>query len=141
MNAIDGDVVDGLNEALDLCEAGQFDSLVLGNDGANFSAGANLLLMYMAAQQGEWETIEKMVKSFQDVCRRLKYSSVPTISAPFNLTLGGGAKSLCGAMPYRPMLSYMGLVEVGVGLIPGGGGNIEMMAHNWYGRSISLKHL
>ena len=131
MNAIDGDIVNGLNEALDLCEDGQFDALVLGNDGANFSAGANLLLMYMAAQQGEWETIEKMVKSFQDVCRRLKYSSIPTVAAPFNLTLGGGAEvSLwCDAIQAHAEL-YMGLVEVGVGLIPGGGGNIEMMARN-----------
>jgi len=110
MNAIDGEVVDGMNEALDLCESGHFDALVLGNDGANFSAGANLLLMYMAAQQGEWDTIEKMVKSFQDVCRRLKYSSIPTVSAPFNLTLGGGAEVTlwCDAIQAHAEL-YMGL--------------------------------
>jgi 3-hydroxyacyl-CoA dehydrogenase len=126
--------VNGLNEALDLCESGKFDALVLANDGRNFSAGANLLLIGLAAREGQWDTIENMVKAFQDVCVRLKYSSIPTVAAPFDLTLGGGAEMAlwCNRIRAHAEL-YMGLVEVGVGLIPGGGGNIEMLARTLEG--------
>lgn len=134
MNAIDGDVMADMNEALDLCESGRFDALVLANDGPNFSVGANLFLLYMAAQQGEWKAIDDLVKVFQDTCVRLKYSRVPTVAAPFQMTLGGGAEvSLwCNRIRAHAEL-YMGLVEVGVGLIPGGGGNIEMLARSLEG--------
>ncbi len=134
MNAIDGDVIQGVNDALDLCEEGKFGALVLANDAPNFSVGANILLLYIAAQQEEWAQIDQMVKQFQDVCKRLKYSNVPTVAAPFQLTLGGGAEiSLwCNKIRAHAEL-YMGLVEVGVGLIPGGGGNIEMLARTLEG--------
>jgi 3-hydroxyacyl-CoA dehydrogenase len=134
MNAVDDEIVNGLNEALDLCESGKFDALVLANDGRNFSAGANLLLIGLAAREGQWDTIENMVKAFQDVCVRLKYSSIPTVAAPFDLTLGGGAEMAlwCNRIRAHAEL-YMGLVEVGVGLIPGGGGNIEMLARTLEG--------
>ncbi len=134
MNAIDGEITQSINDALDLCENGQFDALVLANDGTNFSVGANILLLYMAAQQGEFVQIEHMIKTFQDTCRRLYYSPIPTVAAPFQMTLGGGAEvSLwCNKICAHAEL-YMGLVEVGVGLIPGGGGNIALLARTLQG--------
>ena len=134
MNAIDGEITQSINDALDLCESGQFRALVLANDGTNFSVGANILLLYMGAQQGEFAQIEKMIKTFQDTCRRLYYSSIPTVAAPFQMTLGGGAEvSLwCNKICAHAEL-YMGLVEVGVGLIPGGGGNIALLARTLQG--------
>jgi 3-hydroxyacyl-CoA dehydrogenase len=129
LNAVDDEIVNGLNESLDLCESGRFQALVLHNDGRNFSAGANILLLALAAREQQWDNINQMVKAFQDVCVRLKYSSIPTVAAPFDLTLGGGAEMAlwCNRIRAHAEL-YMGLVEVGVGLIPGGGGNIEMLA-------------
>ena len=129
MNSVDDEIVNGINEGLDLCESGKFEALVLANDGRNFSAGANILMIFLAAQQSEWKQIEGVVKAFQDVCVRLKYSSVPTVAAPFDLTLGGGAEMAmwCNRIRAHAEL-YMGLVEVGVGLLPGGGGNIEMLS-------------
>ena len=135
MNAVDDEIVKGLNEALDLCESGKdWNALVLHNDGRNFSAGANILLLLLAAREQQWDTINQMVKAFQDVCVRLKYSSIPTVAAPFDLTLGGGAEMAlwCNRIRAHAEL-YMGLVEVGVGLIPGGGGNIEMLARTLEG--------
>jgi 3-hydroxyacyl-CoA dehydrogenase len=126
MTAVEGDIVASLNEGLDLCESGRFDALVLANDGAQFSAGANLFLLGIAAQNEDWASIDALVKGFQDVCVRLKYSPVPTVAAAFGLTLGGGAEMAlwCNRIRAHAEL-YMGLVEVGVGLIPGGGGNID----------------
>lgn len=128
MNAVDDEIINGLNDALDLCEAGKFQALVLANDAARFSVGANLLLMMLAAREKQWDTIEAMVKAFQQVNVRLKYSSVPTVAAPFDLTLGGGAEMVlwCNRVRAHAEL-YMGLVEVGVGLIPGGGGTVELL--------------
>jgi 3-hydroxyacyl-CoA dehydrogenase len=134
MNAIDNEVLNDINEAIDLCESGKFDALVLANDGANFSVGANLLLLYMGAMQGEWGQIETMIKLFQNTGMRLRYSSIPTVAAPFNMTLGGGCElSLwCNEICAHAEL-YMGLVEAGVGLIPGGGGNITLLARSLRG--------
>jgi 3-hydroxyacyl-CoA dehydrogenase len=134
MNAIDLDVLAGINRGIDLCEAGQFEALVIGNEGANFSVGANLLLLYMAASQNMWDEIDKTVRSFQSTCTRLKYCPVPTVSAPFQLTLGGGCEiSMWCDRIHAQAETYIGLVEVGVGLIPGGGGNIEMLARTLQG--------
>lgn len=135
MNAIDADIIECLNAGLDLCEEGKFDALVIANDSPQaFSAGANLLLVGMAAQQGEFGQIEDMVKAFQNVCLRLRYSSVPTVAAPFQLTLGGGAEVTMWCDRARAHAeTYMGLVEVGVGLIPGGGGNVELLARTLAG--------
>lgn len=129
MNAIDNDILSGINHGLDLCEDGKFKALILYNEGENFSVGANLLLLYMAAMEKMWTDIENIVKHFQNTSLRLRYSSIPTVSAPFALTLGGGCElsmwcnSICAQAE-----TYMGLVEVGVGLIPGGGGTVEMLA-------------
>jgi 3-hydroxyacyl-CoA dehydrogenase len=134
LNSVDADIVQGLNDAIDLCESGKFEALVLANDGRNFSAGANILMVYLAAQQQEWKQIEDMVKAFQDVCVRLKYSSIPTVAAPFDLTLGGGAEMALWCNKIRAHAElYMGLVEVGVGLLPGGGGNIELLSRSLEG--------
>jgi 3-hydroxyacyl-CoA dehydrogenase len=129
MNALDQEIMDTLNEGMDLCEDGKFDALVVANDGANFCVGANILIMYMAAQQDAWDELEKGIKSFQDTMVRLKYSRIPTVAAPFNMTLGGGAEvsMWCNRIRAHAEL-YMGLVEVGLGLLPGAGGNIEMLA-------------
>ncbi len=134
MNAIDNEVLNDINEAIDLCESGKFDALVLANDGSNFSVGANIFLLYMGAMQGEWGQIETMIRLFQNTGVRLRYSSIPTVAAPFNMTLGGGCElSLwCNEICAHAEL-YMGLVEAGVGLIPGGGGNIRMLARTLQG--------
>jgi len=134
MNAIDADIIRTIHDGLDLCEDGKFDALVLANDGPNFSVGANLLLIYMAAQGQQWKDIEEMVSAFQKTSQRLYYSPIPTVAAPFQLTLGGGAElsMWCNHIQAHAEL-YMGLVEVGVGLIPGGGGNIAMLANNLAG--------
>lgn len=129
MNAIDQDLLKGINEGIDLCEKGDFEALVIANDGANFSVGANLLLLYMAASQGMWKDIEDIVSTFQKTSKRLRYCSIPTVSAPFQMTLGGGCElSMWCDRIHAHAECYIGLVEVGVGLLPGGGGNIEMVA-------------
>lgn len=134
MNALDNEVMSGINVAIDLCEAGEFDALVLNNAGTNFSVGANIFLLYMAAQQGMWDQINEMIRVFQYTCQRLKYSPIPTVAAPFQLTLGGGCEVSLWCNRIRAQAeTYMGLVEVGVGLIPGGGGNIEMLARTLEG--------
>jgi 3-hydroxyacyl-CoA dehydrogenase len=129
MNSIDNDILNGINEGIDLCEDGKFKALVLANDGANFSVGANLLLLYMGASQGMWKDIEDIISLFQRTSQRLRYSSIPTVAAPFQLTLGGGCElSMWCDRIHAHAETYIGLVEVGVGLIPGGGGNVEMVA-------------
>src|SRR5581483_9222636 len=129
MNAIDADVVAAMHRAVDEAEK-NFDGLVVGNEATDaFSAGANLFLVVMAAQQGNWSVIEEMAKQLQDACMRLKYASVPTVTAPFGLTLGGGAEiAMHGAAARANAELYMGLVEAGVGLIPAGGGCKELLA-------------
>ncbi|OGP08368.1 MAG: hypothetical protein A2048_04850 [Deltaproteobacteria bacterium GWA2_45_12] len=129
MNAIDGDIGDMLNAGIDLMESSRdYAGLVIANDGGNFSAGANLMLLWLESQQKNWDNIEKLVKGFQDVCMRLKYSSKPTVAAPFGLTLGGGCEVSMGCDAIRAHGEcYIGLVEVGAGLIPGGGGNKNVL--------------
>jgi len=128
MNAIDPEILQTIERGIDLCENNQFSALVLANDGENFSVGANILLLYMAAQEGLWSQIESMVQTFQRVGQRLRYSQIPTVAAPFGLTLGGGCElSMWCDLIHAHAESYIGLVEIGVGLIPGGGGNIEML--------------
>lgn len=129
MNAIDGDIGAMLTDALDLVEKdNNYKGIVVGNDGAQFSAGANLMLLWLESQQKNWKAIEELVKGFQDVCMRLKYSPKPVVAAPFGLALGGGCEvsMACDAVRMHGEL-YMGLVEVGAGLIPGGGGNKNVL--------------
>ncbi len=128
MNAIGGDTVAmlhaGLREA-----AANFTALVVGNDGSDFSAGANLMLVLLEAQEGNWDEIDLMVRTFQQATSALKYADIPVIVAPAGLALGGGCEiTLHGDRAQAAAESYIGLVEVGVGLIPAGGGTKEMMA-------------
>ena len=129
MNAIDNETVEFYEKALDRLDAGEFEALVVGNQGGSaFCAGANLFLVAMAAMQGEWGQLGDLVSRLQKVCRRARYSPHPVVTAPWGLTLGGGAEVAmqCSATRASGEL-YMGLVEVGVGVIPGGGGCAEML--------------
>jgi len=126
MNTLGQGVLMGINKAVDLAEK-DFKGIVIGNEGSHFSAGANLGAIFMAAAEQEYDEINLAIKFFQDSMMRLRYSSVPVIAAPHGLTLGGGCEVTmhCDkAVVYAE--TYMGLVEVGAGLIPGGGGCKEM---------------
>jgi len=128
MNAIGGDTVQMLHAGLKEAAA-NFSALVVGNDAANFSAGANLMLVLLEAQEGNWDEIDLMIRSFQSATQALRYSDVPVVVAPAGLTLGGGCEITLHADRVQAAAeSYIGLVEVGVGLIPGGGGTKEMLA-------------
>lgn len=128
MNAVDDDIVAMLNEAVDRAER-DFDALVIGNhDPRAFSAGANIMMIMMAAQQKKWDDLRKVVANFQQACLRLRHSRIPVVAAPAGLTLGGGAEIALGANAIQAHAElYMGLVEVGVGLIPGGGGCFALL--------------
>jgi 3-hydroxyacyl-CoA dehydrogenase len=131
MNAIDADVIAAFQKGVDLAEQ-QFDGLVVGNhDPQSFSAGANIFLVMMAANQGDWKTIDNMVAELHKSMQRLRYATVPTVTAPFGLALGGGAEiAMHGAAARAYCELYMGLVEAGVGLIPAGGGCKELLARH-----------
>lgn len=125
MNTIGGEVIQGIGKAIDLAEK-DFRGLVIGNDGANFSAGANVGMIFMMAIEQDWDEINMAVKMFQNTSMRLRYSSIPVVIAPHNLTLGGGCEFCLHADHVQLNAeTYMGLVEFGVGLIPGGGGTKE----------------
>jgi 3-hydroxyacyl-CoA dehydrogenase len=126
MNSIGGDTVSMINLALDEVEK-NFIGLVVGNQGGNFSAGANIMMLLLAAQEEEWDDINMMVAALQRSIMRLRYSSKPVVTAPYGLTLGGGCEiSMHGDRIRAASETYMGQVEVGVGLIPAGGGTKEM---------------
>ena len=129
MNALDDGVVNALEEALDLLEAkSDLNGLVIANDGANFSVGANLMLILMGIMQKDWAKVEGFAKRFQDVFQRLRKSPKPVVVAPHNMALGGGCEMCLSADRVRAHGElYMGLVEVGVGLIPGAGGTLELL--------------
>lgn len=121
--------VSGLHKALDWVEASGYEGLVISHeDPRTFSAGANLALVIMAVQEGAWDEMELAARRFQQTATRLRRSLFPVVSAPFGLTLGGGAEfSLHSSAIQAHTELYMGLVEVGVGLLPGGGGTKEML--------------
>lgn len=126
MNTIGGDVLAGLNKAIDIAEK-DFDGLVVGNQGANFSVGANIGMIFMMAAEQEYDELNMAIKYFQDTMMRMRYSSIPTISAPHGMTLGGGCElSMHADKVVAAAETYIGLVEFGVGVIPGGGGSKEM---------------
>ncbi|MCB0457053.1 MAG: 3-hydroxyacyl-CoA dehydrogenase NAD-binding domain-containing protein [Flavobacteriaceae bacterium] len=126
MNSIGGDVLTGLNKAIDLAEK-EYDGLVVGNQGTNFSVGANIGMIFMMAVEQEYDELNAAIKYFQDTVMRLRYSSIPTVVAPHGMTLGGGCEmTLHADRVVAAAESYIGLVEFGVGVIPGGGGSKEM---------------
>ena len=126
MNTIGGDVLAGINTAIDLAEK-NYQGLVVGNQGANFSVGANIGMIFMMAVEQEYEELNMAIKYFQDTMMRMRYSSIPTVVAPHGMTLGGGCEiSLHADKVVAAAETYMGLVEFGVGVIPGGGGSKEM---------------
>ena len=126
MNTLGGAVLSGLNKAFDLAES-SYKGLVIGNQGAQFSAGANLAMIFMLATEGEWEELDFAVRYFQRSVMRVRYSGIPVVVAPHGLSLGGGCEmSLHADAVQAAAETYTGLVEVGVGLIPGGGGTKEM---------------
>ena len=127
MNTIGGEVLMGLNKALDLAEAG-YRGLVVSNNGANFSAGANVGMIFMLAVEQEYDELNAAIMYFQNTMMRLRYSGVPVVAAPHNMALGGGCELCLHAdKVIAHAETYMGLVEFGVGLIPGGGGTKEFV--------------
>lgn len=127
MNSIGADVLEGINKAVALAEE-NYKGLVIANEGANFSAGANVGMIFMFAVEQEYDELDLAIRMFQNAMMRVRYSAVPVVTAPHGLTLGGGcelnlhADKCCAAAE-----TYIGLVELGVGLIPGGGGTKEFV--------------
>jgi 3-hydroxyacyl-CoA dehydrogenase len=126
MNTIGGDVLQGINKAIDLAEK-EFGGLVIGNQAANFSVGANIGMIFMMAVEQEYDELNMAIKMFQDTMMRVRYSGVPVVVAPHGMTLGGGCEmSMHADKVVAAAETYIGLVEFGVGVIPGGGGSKEM---------------
>ncbi|WP_370896210.1 3-hydroxyacyl-CoA dehydrogenase/enoyl-CoA hydratase family protein [Chryseobacterium gossypii] len=126
MNSLGGEVLDGLNRAIDLAEK-EYDGLVIGNQGANFSVGANLAMILMMAIEQDWDDLNMAIAYFQKSMMRVRYSSVPVVVAPHGMTLGGGCEMTMHAdRVVAAAETYIGLVETGVGVIPGGGGTKEL---------------
>ncbi len=127
MNAIDADIITLGFQALEILKD-KYTGMVISNEAENFSVGANLMLLWLEAQQKNWDKIEEMSRQFQNFCMALKYSPKPVVAAPFGLALGGGCEVVMGTDAVRAAAeTYIGLVEVGVGLIPGGGGCKNML--------------
>ena len=127
MNALDEDIMNMALEAFDRLET-DFDGLVIGNEAENFSAGANLFMMVVGAQQGMWDMLEAAVRKLQDLNMRMRYSPKPIVVAPAGLTLGGGCEiTMHASRVVAAAETYIGLVELGAGVIPAGGGTKEML--------------
>lgn len=127
MDTIGADTVQMVHAGLKTLNEG-FDAMVIGNQGANFCVGANLMLLLVGAQEEEWDEIHHAVRAFQNANMAIKYAPKPVVIAPFGMTLGGGVEMMLHATRVRAAAeTYVGLVEVGVGLIPGGGGTKEML--------------
>ena len=126
MNTLGSEIIQGLNKAVEIGEK-DFRGLVVGNDAANFSAGANLALVYMYALEQDYDELNLMIRQFQNTMMRMRYSALPVVAAPHGLTLGGGCELCLHADKVQAAAeSYIGLVEFGVGLIPAGGGTKEL---------------
>ena len=129
MNTIGAEVIEGLNKAVDLAESdAKWRGLVISNEGANFSAGANVGMIFMLAVEQEWDELDYAIRLFQNTTMRLRYSGIPVVAAPHQLTLGGGCEvCLHVDKVVAHAETYVGLVEFGVGVIPGGGGTKEFV--------------
>jgi 3-hydroxyacyl-CoA dehydrogenase len=129
MNSLGGDIISLITQTLKPSGPGDnFDAFVITNDATNFSVGANLMLLLMSVQEEEWDDVDLMIRQFQGMTQAIKFSPKPVVVAPFGLTLGGGTEISLHATARQPHAElYMGLVEVGVGLLPGGGGCKEML--------------
>lgn len=126
MNSIGGEVLQGIQKAIEIAEQNH-KGLVIANQGTNFSVGANLGMIFMMAIEQDYDEIDFAVRAFQQTTQRIRYSSIPVVVAPHGMTLGGGCEvSLHADKVQAAAETYMGLVEMGVGLIPGGGGSKEM---------------
>ncbi len=126
MNTIGGEIIQGVNKAIEIAEK-DFKGLVIANEGQNFSAGANLAMIFMFAAEQEFDEIDMAVRAFQNMNMRVRYSSIPVVVSPHALSLGGGCEmTLHADKVVASAETYIGLVEFGVGLIPGGGGSKEM---------------
>ncbi|HUO26172.1 MAG TPA: 3-hydroxyacyl-CoA dehydrogenase NAD-binding domain-containing protein [Candidatus Aquilonibacter sp.] len=129
MNALGGDIIGLIIQTLKPDGPGaNFDAFVITNDGTNFSVGANLMLLLMSVQEEEWDDVDLAIRQFQCMTQAIKFSPKPVVAAPFGLCLGGGTEISLHAPARQPHAElYTGLVEVGVGLLPGGGGCKEML--------------
>jgi 3-hydroxyacyl-CoA dehydrogenase len=129
MNTLGTDIIGLISQTLKPNGPGDnFDAFVITNDAANFSVGANLMLLLMTAQEEEWDEVDLVIRQFQGMTQAIKFSPKPVVSAPFGLCLGGGTEISLHAPARQPHAElYTGLVEVGVGLLPGGGGCKEML--------------
>jgi 3-hydroxyacyl-CoA dehydrogenase len=126
-NSIDADVIKMINDSVDRAER-EFRALVVWNQGEFFCVGANLFAVVMAAGQKQWDGLGEMVKNYQYATQRMKYATIPVVAAPYNMTLGGGLELCFGSDAVQAAAeTYSGLVEVGVGLIPGGAGTMNML--------------
>ncbi len=127
MNSIGSEVLESVNKSIGIAEE-KFKGLVIANDGANFSAGANVGMIFMYAVEQEFDELDLAIRMFQNTMMRVRYSAVPVVVAPHGLTLGGGCEmNLHADKVLAAAETYMGLVELGVGLIPGGGGTKEFV--------------
>jgi 3-hydroxyacyl-CoA dehydrogenase len=129
MNALGADIISLITQTLKPGGAGDgFDAFVITNDATNFSVGANLMLLLMSVQEEEWDEVDLVIRQFQGMTQAIKFSPKPVVSAPFGLCLGGGTEISLHTAARQPHAElYTGLVEVGVGLLPGGGGCKEML--------------
>ncbi|MBF01352.1 3-hydroxyacyl-CoA dehydrogenase/enoyl-CoA hydratase family protein [Flavobacterium coralii] len=144
MNTIGGGVLQGINKAIDLAEK-EYDGIVIGNQAANFSVGANIGMIFMMAVEQEYDELNMAIKMFQDTMMRVRYSAIPVVVAPHGMTLGGGCEmSMHADKVVAAAETYIGLVEFGVGVIPGGGGSKEMAlraADNFHKNDVELNVL
>ncbi|MBL4560124.1 MAG: 3-hydroxyacyl-CoA dehydrogenase/enoyl-CoA hydratase family protein [Labilibaculum sp.] len=125
MNTIGSEIIQGINKAIELAET-EYKALIISNEGENFSAGANIGLVFMLAIEQEFEELDMVVRTFQNTMLKIKYASVPVIAAPHGLALGGGCEvCMHSDKVIAHAETYMGLVEMGVGVIPAGGGTKE----------------
>ncbi len=140
MNSIDTNIIELMHESADWAEK-HARGLVIGNDGGNFSAGANIAMLLWAAKDKQWDDIKKLIAGFQQANQRMRYSSIPVVTAPFQLALGGGCEvTMGGNTQVAAAETYIGLVEFGVGLIPGGGGNLQLL-RNLHGAYAGTKDI